>query len=636
MVFSDNGASAEGGTQGTFNEHRFTAHGRESLAENLARYDDWGGHTTYNHYSWGWAWAGNTPHRLWKRYTWLGGTRTPLIVHWPGHVARPGAVRPQFTHAIDLMPTVLEAAGLAAPEQVDGVAQQPVEGLSLMPALGDPGVAEKRRTQYFEMLGSRSIYHDGWKATTDHISTGVLDEEELAVGSRRFDEDRWELFDLETDFSEAHDRAGDEPQRVRHLTDLWTAEAARNNVLPISDGLVDRLAGFIPAAWPAGQDRVFRPGGGPVCDESVPLLWGGFHMTADVDVHADAGANGVVFALGDWFGGYALYAVDGRMHFSFARSIDSLELETPEPLAAGRHDIAVFYGLGEGPHAAGRMVLLVDGAAVGEIPVEGTLPLALQHGGAGLRLGYDSGFPVSPRYAPPAPFSGVVHQLRVEAPGALQADPDDEVRAALHAGLTVSNAANGTDLQEDRASRACPRCSRVCRAPTAANASTGKGRPPAGPNGALRSSSSSRSARRKDWSCAPFCSRRASVSSRPTASMRSACAALARSMSSAVSATPSPLVMSWSQRTPWPWPTAMWCSTTPTDQPSPGTGAFHPESVHPRTNAIASALAAAKSSASARARSLASLASLAMGHPRQRAQLLDPPRTGRRPFGGSP
>ena len=433
MVFSDNGASAEGGTQGTFNEHRFTAHGRESLAENLARYDDWGGHTTYNHYSWGWAWAGNAPHRLWKRYTWLGGTRTPLIVHWPGHVARPGAVRPQFTHAIDLMPTVLEAAGLAAPEQVDGVAQQPVEGLSLMPALGDPGVAEKRRTQYFEMLGSRSIYHDGWKATTDHISTGVLDEEELAVGSRRFDEDRWELFDLETDFSEAHDRAGDEPQRVRHLTDLWTAEAARNNVLPISDGLVDRLAGFIPAAWPAGQDRVFRPGGGPVCDESVPLLWGGFHMTADVDVHADAGANGVVFALGDWFGGYALYAVDGRMHFSFARSIDSLELETPEPLAAGRHDIAVFYGLGEGPRAAGRMVLLVDGAAVGEIPVEGTLPLALQHGGAGLRLGYDSGFPVSPRYAPPAPFSGVVHQLRVEAPGALQADPDDEVRAALHA-----------------------------------------------------------------------------------------------------------------------------------------------------------------------------------------------------------
>jgi arylsulfatase len=431
VVFSDNGASAEGGTQGTFNEHRFTAHGRESLAENLAHYDDWGGYTTYNHYSWGWAWAGNAPHRLWKRYTWLGGTRTPLIVHWPGHVASPGTVRTQFTHAIDLMPTVLEAAGLEVPEQVDGVAQQPLDGLSLLPALGDPAVPETRRTQYFEMLGSRAIYHDGWKATTDHISTGVLDEEELAIGSRSFDEDRWELFDLETDFSEAHDRAADEPERLRHLTDLWTAEAARNNVLPISDGLVDRLAGFVPAAWPAGTDRVFRPGGGPVCDESVPLLWGGFRMTAEVD--ADAGAEGVIFALGDWFGGYAMYAVDGRVHFSFARSVDTLELASPEPLAEGRHEIGVFYGLGADHHGPGRMVLLVDGAAADETVVEGPLPLALQHGGAGLRLGHDTGFPVSPRYKPPAPYAGVVHRLRVEAPGALEPDPDDEVRAALHA-----------------------------------------------------------------------------------------------------------------------------------------------------------------------------------------------------------
>jgi len=431
LLFSDNGASAEGGTQGTFNEHRFTAHGRESLAENLARYDDWGGHTTYNHYSWGWAWAGNAPLRLWKRYTWLGGTRTPLIVHWPGRVASPGTVRPQFTHAVDLMPTVLEAAGLDVPEMVDGAAQQLTDGLSLMPMLGDPAAPETRRTQYFEMLGSRSVYHDGWKATTDHISTGVLDEEELAVGSRNFDEDRWELFDLEADFSEATDRAGDEPERPRHLTELWTAEAARNNVLPISDGLVDRLSGFVPAAWPAGHDRTFRPGGGPVCDESVPLLWGGFRMTADVD--ADAPATGVILALGDWFGGYALYAVDGRVHFTFARSVDTLELAAAAPLAPGRHEIVVFYGVGDAGKGPGRMVLLVDGASVDETPVEGPLPLALQHGGAGLRLGRDSGFPVSPRYEPPAPFTGVVHQVRMEQPGALLPDPDDEMRAALHA-----------------------------------------------------------------------------------------------------------------------------------------------------------------------------------------------------------
>ena len=338
MVFSDNGASAEGGQAGSFNEHRFTAHIRESVAENMAHYDDWGGFTTYNHYAWAWAWAGNTPHKLWKRYTWLGGTRTPLIVRWPGRIAEPGVVRSQFAHAIDLMPTILRAAGLEVPAEVDGAPQQPVDGVSLLSTLEDPSAPELHHTQYFEMMGSRSIYHEGWKATTNHISTGVLDEEELAVGSRNFDEDRWELFDLSSDFSEAIDRADAEPRRLRQLRDLWDAEAQLNKVLPISDGLVDRFAGFIPPVWPAGPSRTFRPGGGAVADESVPLLWGGFDITADIDTGPD-GADGVVFALGDWFGGYALYLVGGRAHFTFARAADALELATPGVLGrrAPRH-----------------------------------------------------------------------------------------------------------------------------------------------------------------------------------------------------------------------------------------------------------------------------------------------------------
>ncbi len=429
LLFSDNGASAEGGVQGSVNEHRFSAHVRESLTDNVARYDDWGGFTTYNHYSWGWAWAGNTPHRLWKRYTWLGGTRTPLVLHWEGHVARAGTMRQQFTHAIDLMPTILAAAGVDVPDAVDGVPQQRLDGTSLLPLLDDPAGAEVRDTQYFEMMGSRSIYHAGWKATTDHISSGVLDEEERAIGSRRFEDDRWELFELETDFSEARDRAGDEPERLRRMVSLWTSEAERNNVLPISDGLVDRLGRFIPSAWPAGRDRTFVPGGSAVSDESVPLLWGGFRMTADIDVGPSA--NGVIFALGDWFGGYALYAVGGLLHFSFARAADVLELQTRSPLTAGRHEIGVYYGLGvDRDH--GRMLLLVDGDEIDEVAVRGTLPLALQHGGAGLRLGRDIGFPVSPRYSPPAEFSGVVHSLRIQTPGAPPPDRDG-VRAALHA-----------------------------------------------------------------------------------------------------------------------------------------------------------------------------------------------------------
>ena len=155
-------------------------------------------------------------------------------------------MRSQFAHAVDLMPTIMAAAGLDLPTEVDGVAQQDLDGVSLLGLLEDPESTELHHTQYFEMMGSRSIYHEGWKATTDHISTGVLDEEELAVGSRTFGEDRWELFDLSVDFSEANDLSEQHPERVRALADLWTAEAERNNVLPVSDGLVDRLGGFIP------------------------------------------------------------------------------------------------------------------------------------------------------------------------------------------------------------------------------------------------------------------------------------------------------------------------------------------------------------------------------------------------------
>jgi len=431
LVFSDNGASAEGGKIGSANEHRFSAHLRESLADNLAHYDDWGGFTTYNHYSWAWAWAGNTPHKLWKRYTWLGGTRTPLIVHWGGRIARPGAVRPQFAHAVDLMPTIMAAAGLEIPAEVDGVAQQGVDGVSLLGVLEDPDAAELHHTQYFEMMGSRSIYHEGWKATTDHISTGVLDEEELAVGSRDFAKDRWELFDLSVDFSEAMDVSVEHPDRVRALADLWSAEAERNNVLPVSDGLVDRLGGFILPAWPAGPSRTYRPGGGAVSDESIPLLFGGFRMTATIDV-GPGRADGVIFALGDWFGGFALYVVDGIVRFTFARAADALELAAPSSLRAGRHDIGVVCELGEGG-AAGRLVLLVDDREADRTAVEGGLPVAMQHGGAGLRLGRDIGLPVSPRYAPPAPFTGTVHELRIDTPGSHVDNRADEVRAALHA-----------------------------------------------------------------------------------------------------------------------------------------------------------------------------------------------------------
>ena len=193
MLISDNGASGEGGALGTFNEHRFTEHVPDTVESNLAWYDELGGLRTYPHYSWGWAWAGNTPLRLWKRYTWLGGTRTPLIVHWPRGIAARGEVRDQFVHAVDLMPTVLDVAGIDAPDVVDGVTQQPVDGASSAPRSTTRRHPRRASVQYFEMLGSRSIVADGWKATTDHVSKGVADEERLLEGSRDFADDAWAL-----------------------------------------------------------------------------------------------------------------------------------------------------------------------------------------------------------------------------------------------------------------------------------------------------------------------------------------------------------------------------------------------------------------------------------------------------------
>jgi hypothetical protein len=214
------------------------------------------------------------------------------------------------------------------------------------------------------------------------------------------------------------------------LTELWATEAARNQVLPISDGMLDRFGGLIPPTWPAGSSRTYLPGGGPVHDESVPLLWGGFLLTAEIDsVGTETG--GVVCAMGDWFGGYALFVVDGVAHFAFARAADALALHDDAVLGEGRHTLAVSYRF-DGDAVPGQMELAVDGRRVDAVEVVGMLPLALQHGGAGLRLGHDSGFPVSPLYRPPAHFTGTVHFVKIETPGPAVTSPTEQVRTALH------------------------------------------------------------------------------------------------------------------------------------------------------------------------------------------------------------
>ncbi|RAY12739.1 arylsulfatase [Actinomadura craniellae] len=428
VLFSDNGASAEGGVAGSVNEHRFTAGIRESLADNLAHHDDWGGPRTYNHYGWGWAWAGNTPFRLWKRYTWLGGTRTPLIVHWPAGIRARGQVRDPVVHVNDLFPTLLDAAGVRAPDVVDGIDQQEIDGASLRATFDDPAAPAPRDTQYFEMLGSRSLIHGRWKVTTDHVSTGVLDEEDLLTGSRSFEDDHWALFDLSADFSEATDRAADHPGVVAELRRLWDREAERNHVLPLFDNLVERFGAFIGPAWPAGDDRTYRPGASPVCDESLPMLFGGFRLSAEVEATADP--DGVLLALGDWNGGFALFVAEGRLTFTFSRAGEPLEVTADRPVPAGRQSLGVLHTTGPGGSA---FHLLHDDTVVGALTFAGLLPVALQHGGAGLRLGHDTGLPVSDRYRIPSSWNGRLLSVRLRTPGSGPIDPRTELRAALHA-----------------------------------------------------------------------------------------------------------------------------------------------------------------------------------------------------------
>ncbi|MBA2327935.1 MAG: arylsulfatase [Actinobacteria bacterium] len=427
LLISDNGTSAEGGPLGTLNEHRFTHDMTDDLADSIARIDDLGGFRAYNHYAWGWAWAGNTPLRLWKRYTWLGGVRTPLVVHWPGGVGAPGQVRPQFCHAVDLLPTVLDATGVTAPASVDGVAQQPIDGASLVPTFADAAGASPRSTQYFEMLGSRAIYHDGWKATTDHVGDQLSVERELLEGSHDFDTDRWCLFDLEADFSEARDLADDQPDRVRALVELWWAEAGRNQVLPLDDSFIGRAIALEPSPNPPRFRTTYRPGGGAISEDALPPLGGGFRLIADVEMEAEA--EGIVCALGDWNNGWAVYLLRGRPVVTFNLFGTPHRVAAPELLSSGPHTLGVDYR--REPPAGGPVALVVDDEVVHEGRLPADVPFRWQIGGAGLLLGRDRGFPVCDDYDPPFPFTGTLRQVAFEIATLAPRDPDAEVAAAL-------------------------------------------------------------------------------------------------------------------------------------------------------------------------------------------------------------
>jgi arylsulfatase len=429
MVLSDNGASAEGGVTGTVNEPAGWLGVTEDESVALAQIDELGGHGAFNHYPFGWAWAGNTPLRLWKRFAWLGGVRTPLVLRWPSRVPDPGAVREQFTHVVDLLPTILEAAGVPVPAVVDGVSQQPVDGTSFLGSVVEGASPEHRQLQYFEMMGSRGLYADGWKAVTDHVANQFGERDHL-VGSFDHDTDRWSLFDLRSDFSESTDLADANPAVVRRLEGLWWAEAGRNQVLPLFE-FPDSLAHLHPGAYPPPEVAVYAPGGGPIQEPQLPPTGGGFVLTAQVVV-PDGGAEGIVTALGDRHGGWGLYLLEGRPVAVFALLDGTTRVAAEAMIAPGEHVLELAY------HPAGRdgparAELLVDGTSVADEAVPGMMFLPnLSTAAAGMLVGRDRGLALSADYRPPFAFTGTLTrvELRSGRPPS-RAEDAARVRAAV-------------------------------------------------------------------------------------------------------------------------------------------------------------------------------------------------------------
>ena len=430
LLFSDNGASAEGGLQGSSNEHRFTNNLTETVERNMAFYDNWGSSETYSHYAWGWAWAGNTPFKLWKRYSWLGGTRTPLVVHWPAGIKDAGAVRQQFTHVVDLAPTLLDAIGIEQPEEYEGVAQQRVDGASLKDVFASADAPAPRDTQYFEMFGSRSIFHGGYKMTTNHVSDTLTDEA-VIEGSRDFAEDRWELYDLSNDFSEGHDVADEHPELIAELEQRWLEEAKANNVLPIDDGVSKRLVKIIFGAWPPPAALTIRPEGGPVTDEVLPFNFNGFSITVDAEFTAEQ-REGVLAVLGDFNGGWGLFFDGGHLRGTLQRASVTTDIRSAKPVEPGRRKLGLHWTPGEG--GKGACFITVDGEVVAAEGTVGSMPIVLQHGGTRMRLGSDVGLPIArDAYAMPATFPGTIDHAVVTGTPEAPEDIGPLLEAALHA-----------------------------------------------------------------------------------------------------------------------------------------------------------------------------------------------------------
>ena len=436
-VIGDNGASAEGTLNGAFNEMaNFNGMAALETPEFMAsKMDEFGSPSSYNHYAVGWAWAMDTPFQWTKQVAshW-GGTRNPAIVHWPNGIEESGGLRSQFTHVIDIAPTILEAAGLPEPTFVNGVQQSPMEGKSMTYSFTEPAAPESHDLQYFEMFGNRGIYHRGWSAVTKHRTPWQM------VGGvvPAFDDDLWELYDGASDYSQAHDLAPDQPEMLAKLQRLWLIEATKYNVLPMDDRLAERANAEI-AGRPTlihGNTQQFFPGMGRLSENSVVNIKNkSFSITAEVDVPS-GGAEGVIIAQGGRFGGWSLYTDGGRAKFVYnVLGIQEFATEADAPIPEGTHQVRMEFAYdGGGLAKGGDVTLYHDGEAVGTGRVEATQAMVFSADET-TDIGYESGTAVSPDYTTKTSrFTGKIHWVQIDLGDDDHdhfIDPEEHLRIAM-------------------------------------------------------------------------------------------------------------------------------------------------------------------------------------------------------------